>query len=282
MNDLRVERWRRYGHDRIYVNSASAGTAVAWYDCKNDRLTVVDETYRVDVEVLLAPYLPERPRSTPKPPTLATFIATAQAESGRDLARNRPGDALRSKIAEVEPRALSRLLARWLTSTDAHSWAVGLHGEKVTGARLDRLTRRGWHVLHSIELPSGADIDHLAIGPAGVFVINTKHHRGKSVWQGDHAITVNGTVTRYRPVSLSEAERAARTLSGACGFPVSVRAVLAVVGATKISVKTVVPDVILLDGARIDQRLSALSTVIPAEQVERIYAAARKSQTWRP
>jgi hypothetical protein len=46
-------------------------------------------------------------------------------------------------------------------------------------------------VLSSIVKRSGADIDHLVIGPPGVFTINTKHHRDARIWVGGNMVKVN-------------------------------------------------------------------------------------------
>jgi Nuclease-related domain len=41
---------------------------------------------------------------------------------------------------------------------------------------LAALERQGWAVLHDLAVPrSRANIDHLVIGPGGVFVIDSKH-----------------------------------------------------------------------------------------------------------
>ncbi|MFJ9023636.1 nuclease-related domain-containing protein [Streptomyces sp. NPDC102259] len=84
-------------------------------------------------------------------------------------------------------------------------------------------------------------MDHLAIGPAGVFAINSKRHRGKSVWYGDAAITVNGATTRHIAISQSEARRIARVLSRHCGVAVPVRPVISVVHAARLTVKSANP-----------------------------------------
>ena len=52
------------------------------------------------------------------------------------------------------------------------------------GAELNRLGRHGWRVLHSIRLANRVDIDHLPIGPGGVFSINTKHHHKRPYGSG--------------------------------------------------------------------------------------------------
>jgi hypothetical protein len=42
------------------------------------------------------------------------------------------------------------------------------------------LERYGWVVLHDLALPkSRADLDHLMIGPGGVFVIDSKQYSGR-------------------------------------------------------------------------------------------------------
>jgi hypothetical protein len=62
----------------------------------------------------------------------------------------------------------------------------------VVGARLDRLPD-GWCVLNAIPVGDrGADIDHLVIGPGGVFTLNTKHHPKGKVWVAENALLVNG------------------------------------------------------------------------------------------
>ncbi|MDX3693108.1 nuclease-related domain-containing protein [Streptomyces europaeiscabiei] len=142
---------------------------------------------------------------------------------------------MRRKIQELQPNPLLRLIGRWAPGSEIRSWADGLTGECVTGKRLARLNGRGWLTLHAVQWPSGADIDHLAIGPAGVFSINSKRHRGKTVWYGDSAITINGASTRHVAISQSEARRVSRALSRRCGVEVPVRPVISVVHAAKLT-----------------------------------------------
>ncbi|MFI9624537.1 nuclease-related domain-containing protein [Streptomyces sp. NPDC052042] len=78
---------------------------------------------------------------------------------------------LRRKLAELEPNRLKRQFVRWSPDPERRSWALGLIGERATGRRLNSLRRHGWRILHAIQWPSKSDIDHLAIGPSGVFTI---------------------------------------------------------------------------------------------------------------
>jgi hypothetical protein len=72
------------------------------------------------------------------------------------------------------------------------AWATGALGEQAIGSSLDRLREEGIAVLHDRRIPgSRANIDHLVISQAGVFVVDTKHYRGR-VEQRD----VGGWLTR--------------------------------------------------------------------------------------
>ncbi len=50
-------------------------------------------------------------------------------------------------------------------------------GEKIVGAALEELQCDGYVAVHSLRL-NKCDIDHVLVGPAGVFEIETKHGRG--------------------------------------------------------------------------------------------------------
>ncbi|WP_344948251.1 nuclease-related domain-containing protein [Sphaerisporangium flaviroseum] len=65
---------------------------------------------------------------------------------------------------------------RWRRHEAVRSWRKGAAGERRTARALRRLERAGHLVLHDRALPRGkANVDHLVIGPAGVFVVDTKN-----------------------------------------------------------------------------------------------------------
>jgi Nuclease-related domain len=73
---------------------------------------------------------------------------------------------------------------RFRPSEQARTWQRGAQGERRTARLLDRLTRDGFVVFHDLAVPgSPANVDHLVIGPTGVFVIDSKQWTG-SVHQG--------------------------------------------------------------------------------------------------
>ncbi|MFR9800442.1 nuclease-related domain-containing protein [Streptomyces sp. MS06] len=180
----------------------------------------------------------------------------------------------------MQPNPVLRLVDRWRPGSEIRRWADGLTGERVTGRKLDKLRGRGWYTLHAIQWASGTDIDHLAIGPAGVLSINSKRHPGKAVWYGDAALTINGSTTRHIAASQSEARRVSRVLSRRCGVDVPVRPVISVVHAAKLKVKRANPPVLVLAVEDLGRVLSGLSPVLSTDQVARIYGVAREARTW--
>jgi hypothetical protein len=69
---------------------------------------------------------------------------------------------------------------RFRPSPDAIAWRRGAAGERRTAQLLGPLERHGWAILHDLAVPwSRANIDHLVIGPGGVFVIDSKQYRGR-------------------------------------------------------------------------------------------------------
>lgn len=81
------------------------------------------------------------------------------------------------------------------------SWDVGASGERALGSRLDALVSPDLFVLHDRRRPrTRANIDHLVIAPAGVFVIDAKKYSGKPT------LKVEGGIIRPRTEKL-EVER---------------------------------------------------------------------------
>lgn len=171
----------------------------------------------------------------------------------------------------------------WLVDapTDERNWRVGAQGEREVGKRLDRLRSKGWRVLHSIPVGThGSDIDHLVIGPGGVFAINTKTHRGARVWVHTNVVKVNGANQPYVRNSRFEADRATRFLSRACGFEVGVRAALVLVGC-ELSIKQQPNGVGVLSRSQVPSWFRRQRAVVPDWQVEAIYDTARWADNWR-
>lgn len=151
-----------------------------------------------------------------------------------------PGYSVAQKCLEVQADA--EQLDPRLRANDkvqlhgsAWSWFMGAVGEIEVGRLLQQLGPQ-WFVRHAVPIGTGTtDVDHLLIGPAGVFALNTKHHRGQSVWTGDYMLKVNGANTDHLKIARSEAENVRRRLSDASQVAVTINSVLVLVGTTKVT-----------------------------------------------
>lgn len=176
---------------------------------------------------------------------------------------------------------ITTLVARLLgLHTDAGAFRLGAAGEVAVGRRLAKLRAPRWHVVHAVPLDEGrADIDHVVIGPSGVFTLNTKNHPGAHVWVGMHSLLVNGQKTDYLWRSRAEAARAARLLGAACTLGVRVRPVI-VVAARRVVVRQQPPGVHVVAAGAVVRWLRHQEPVLTPEEVTAIFDAARRDATW--
>jgi hypothetical protein len=69
------------------------------------------------------------------------------------------------------------------------NWQFGAWGEQSTAKVLRPLEKAGWVVLH--DLPAGrGNVDHIAVGPGGVFLLDSKRLGGSAVVD-DRGVTVH-------------------------------------------------------------------------------------------
>lgn len=88
----------------------------------------------------------------------------------------------RTRLRQRHPCLARLLLALTGDPLPIRVWAIGAAAEQVVGRHLDALAGRGVVALHDRRVPGrSANIDHIAVGPAGVFVIDTKHRAGSRV-----------------------------------------------------------------------------------------------------
>lgn len=316
MGEFEVTRWRRYGKDRLYVTS-SDGHRLGWVDLVTGSVSVEDVS-RADVlqeavqtwcaangvplrtsgsdpepsscqpALSRIDQLPPDPVSTETP----QLVEVTPAVDWTDLVHNRPGQAARAQaraeLAVMKDRSrIITFLARAMdVKTDERAWRVGADGEETVGARLDKLTGHGWHVLHAIPVGNrGSDIDHVLIGPGGVFSVNTKKHPSGAVWVGRGSVLINGQRTDYLRNSRHEAKRASRLLTEAISRPVLVQAVLVFVTgrtSTNITIKQQPDDVLVLERGGVPRAFRRAPRRLDDEEISLIFGAARRSTTWQP
>lgn len=311
-----VTRWRRYGKDRLYVTDA-AGLKVGWFDLVADQphpetpmrlgeLAAAVQTWQATDIPVAATALAglQKQVETPAPAVAATgpvlsalgvasappadphILPVAPAAEWNDLAEQRAGALAREQAVALKQAAPVRtFLARALgVHTDERAWRIGADGEEKVAAQLRKLQSKDprWHVLHAVPVgENGSDIDHVVIGPGGVFTLNAKHHPGAKIWVAGNTVMVNGQRQPYVRNSAHEARRAGRLLSAVCGFPVTAVGVVVPVGAEDVVIKTPPEEVHVIYRRALTQWLRERPGVVSEVDIARIYAAARRSTTWR-
>ena len=163
---------------------------------------------------------------------------------------------------------------RFRPSPDAIAWRRGAAGERRTARLLAPLERQGWAILHDLAVPgSRANLDHLVIGPGGVFVIDSKQYSGRlqldpsgRLWHGRYPLAPT-----LRAVSF-EADQAALVLTDP---DVVVVPVMAVHGAQVPWGKVVMDGVPVVTARRLPSMLRQLPAVLGPERVATLADQAR-------
>ena len=281
MESLVVARWTKSGHDRLYVKTAG-GYQVGYLDRKSGKRVLEDPAWREAFNTAIAGF--ESTADLPVAP--ATPATSSRPEPAwTDLALNEPGQGVRAKAKELQEAApIATFVDRVLgVHNQERAWRLGDNGEVAVARELRRLDSR-WRALHSVPVGTGdSDIDHVVIGPGGVFTVNAKHHPDARVWIGGDTFIVNGTRQPYIRNSRHEASRASKLLSKKVGFPVSAKGLIAVMGARRgYSIREQPRDGAVIVVARIEiaKWLARQPAVLTEHQLDAIYEAARRSTTW--
>lgn len=176
--------------------------------------------------------------------------------------------------------AVARALGLSPLTEEASPWFAGATGEREVGALLERLPQ-GWTVYHAVPVGTGdADIDHVAVGPGGVFAINTKNHRGRKVWVGDRAVLVDGAKQPYIRNSELEASRVRHVLATA-GIAAPVHAVVAIVAPASFTVRQQPARVTLLEADALVRWMSRRPVAVDQAAAAAIVALFDQPETWR-
>lgn len=107
----------------------------------------------------------------------AEEVASRAARRAQALRREQE---LRDQTDAAAQAQLERALKRQRT------WSQGAEGERLVAHTLGALERFGWTLLHDVRQPDRqlANIDHVAVGPGGVVVIDAKNWTGTVTTEG--------------------------------------------------------------------------------------------------
>ncbi|MGV8850709.1 MAG: nuclease-related domain-containing protein [Propionibacteriaceae bacterium] len=296
-------RWRRFGNDRLYVRSHQ-GADLGWWDLATDEGHPDHPEMGAELEKVVRDWMdregvpprtllrevpavqsPQSAEDATGPRRAAGFAPDVRAEvaAPTDLLTNRAGEQLMRREA-AEAAAGMQAGRRFLDAPPAESgWSVGAVGEQLVADELRKLSELDprWGFINSIPVNAkGTDIDHLVIGPGGVFTINTKHHRDANIWVAGDMLMVNGEKTWYVRNARKEAARATALLYEATGLRVTAWGMVVPVGAASITIKESPSDVVVVNRRRILSFFQNVPAVLDKSAVLRLFEAARDSRTW--
>ena len=186
------------------------------------------------------------------------------------------------RLQQAVPRR-SRFARFWGYSrlgADSLAWYRGAQGEIEVGTILSRLPPE-WRVFHALPIgKAGADIDHLVLGPGGIFTINTKHHRGKKIWIAERSFLVNGQKQPYLRNSKFEATRVTKMLQARMPHLPPAQAVIALVSPASVTIKKKPDAVNVLDANYLRRWLLKRPVVLAETDLVELTAIIDAPPTW--
>lgn len=145
----------------------------------------------------------------------------------------------------------------------AEHYEKGADGEALTAQALSTLPP-GWTVLHDVKWPGRrfANIDHIVVGPGGIFVVDSKNWSGR-ISVNDHQLRQNGRSREKAVVGCVDAAMAVAELSAS--FAPHVFPVLCFVGGDDLAGWN--RDVMVCSDKNLTQALLSRPTVLNPEHV---------------
>lgn len=128
--------------------------------------------------------------SKAEPPTSAPDVAGASARREYERRKAKREKRIRAK----HPKLGGLILAMSDDPQSTKAWNTGAIGEEQLGRRLDELVSDSVRVLHDRRIPgTRANIDHIAITPTGIYVIDAKRYVNQRP-----ALRIEGGILRPR------------------------------------------------------------------------------------
>jgi hypothetical protein len=170
-------------------------------------------------------------------------------------------------------------------SSSVEAWQKSSAAERNTERQLRALEKKGWYVLHARAVPmdeygaSDGKIDHLIVGPTGVYAIDSeKWDKRLPVRALNHKSLYHGPSDKKGRLDEArwEADQASKLISRQLGSEVPVQPSVAIYGPA-ISWKVLrVRDVDVYSGGRARKYLRRRPIILTSTDVERIAKAAER------
>jgi hypothetical protein len=197
-----------------------------------------------------------------------------------------PGQAAMSEVVDAQASVparsrLSRFFGQSPLSPQTKPMFRAAVGELLVGEMLDHLGPR-WDVLHVVPIDGGAkDIDHLVIGPPGVFAVITENFPGQEIKVSADTLTVGGQQFEEIPTARHLGERAAYLLGSAAAKPVQVTPLLVIVNPTKLALREAPEGVTVVGSRQLLHFLEKADRTLSGADIASISDVADRDTTWQ-
>jgi hypothetical protein len=208
-------------------------------------------------------------------------IQTPAPFYGRHAGRAVIQELLRIRSLGMPRSAVDRFFGLNSLTAQARPWYVGARGEIHVGQMLDTLPQP-WVTFHSLPIGTrGSDVDHLIIGPGGIFAINTKSHRQARVRIYPKSVWVNGRSYPYIRNSEYEASRIEKLLAPLATPSLAVTPVLAFFEPSSVVDVGRHATVVALDSRRLVRHLRARPVQLTPAEISTIAEFVDSLPAWR-
>lgn len=181
-----------------------------------------------------------------------------------------------SELASIDALG-SAVAGMWFGDDDA---APAERGSSV-GQRLDRLADDGWQTVHDVPLGrQGTTVEHLLIGPGGIFTVTERRHAGSHVRVASRTLHVDGRAVPYLRDARLEATRAQGLLQSAGCAGAGVRAVLVVSGDLERDPQDPPQDAEVIARHEVPNFFRRLPVRYDAARISAVAQMARRRTTW--
>lgn len=200
-----------------------------------------------------------------------------------------PGTAMQEfPIIRENPRRrapVRALLDRLLIGLDGGARRGLVHPDELLVAELVRLAGLDprWGFLQSARMgPAGVELDHWAIGPGGVYLLNAKHLPGSRLHITGDRFLVDGREQPFVSEIRGTAKRSADQLSLSTRWDIGVTGVIVPVNDRRLVIEQFPDDVAVVDQIDIANWLVNRPEQFGKRQILAAFSAARENTSWTP
>jgi hypothetical protein len=258
-------RWTQHGKDRVYVKTPD-GVDLGYADLVARTVVPTDPQFESSLHDCLLRWMPH--------PRRMFALATAGD------ALSHPDDDSFDASGDTDPvqrQQRRSLLARTAQGRhgDIGDWRLSAKARLKIGRRLDGLGH-GWRVLHNVDLSvRHGEIDHLVIGPPGVFTVTSRCHPGRDIVVSARTVTIDGHRTSYLSEARDHAREASHSLTESCGWTVEASAIVVLAEVGSFTVRQMPEDVAVVTAQHVVAWLRTKPARIAPTAVDQVFRISR-------